>query len=314
MLLGAGAYQNVGDADGLTPLHHAVKLEHEEVVGVLLKANANPNHLSRAHYTPVHFACKLGNVPLVRALLRSRGKKDIKTKDTHSTPLHLAVLTRNQAVLEVLLETGESSFDINVTDSYGYTPLHRASQMGLPVMVRLLVSHGASKSFRGRWDWTALHWAASCGHGEVVRVLLELGAVQGIEDNDGNIAYDVAIDEGVRGLLDPAAHRINARDNIHDRPASRQRSYTGIRGEPLDVATPSSRPDEEDSSLESTPRHDTSLKVLANRYNPQPHHPHHHHTTGTDPCAHAHPHPAIRKATMTLRYHQATPVQGNIAP
>lgn len=214
LLLEAGAYVNVHDSEGLTPLHHATNHEHEEVVAALLGANANPNLGTAALYTPVHFACRLGNIQLLRALLLHRGRKDLKTKDAKSTPLHLAVLSRNPDVLACLLGVGDTAFDIDATDRNGYTALQRSCQAGSERMVRDLVLAGASRHYRGKWDWTALHWAANSGHADVVATLLELGANQGIEDNDGNIAYDVATTEEVRGLLDPDVSRITARMSI----------------------------------------------------------------------------------------------------
>lgn len=256
-LLSAGAFPNIGDVGGLSPLHHATRGRHLLAVSALLAGNANPNQLTAEHYTPVHFACRLGTVPITRALVRARGRVDVKTKDTASSPLHLAVLGRRQDVLECLLAEGVPGADLNVTDGYGYTPLHRAAQMGLPDAVRALVGAGASRSFRGRWDWTALHWAASCGQAACVAALLELGAVQGVEDNDGNIAYDVALDDACRALLNPVAPRISAAQSAAMRHISRRPTQSEQPSSPLHAnndreAAPSQRSGSE-SSTDSGP-------------------------------------------------------------
>eukprot|EP00191_Tetraselmis_sp_GSL018_P015647 CAMPEP_0177586172 /NCGR_PEP_ID=MMETSP0419_2-20121207/4921_1 /TAXON_ID=582737 /ORGANISM="Tetraselmis sp., Strain GSL018" /LENGTH=644 /DNA_ID=CAMNT_0019076027 /DNA_START=412 /DNA_END=2344 /DNA_ORIENTATION=+ len=201
LLLAAGAHKNAQDAQGLTPLHHATRLGHERAAALLLEHGANPNALSAAQYTPVHLACRLASPAILRQLIRCRGRRDARTKDTLSTPLHLAVLSGRDDMLRCLLEEPGTDFDVDATDGYGYTALHRAAQSGKPRMAAMLVRHNASMSYRGRWDWTALHWAANSGHVEVVVALLVAGADPSIADTDGSTASDVAATDDLRRLL-----------------------------------------------------------------------------------------------------------------
>ena len=65
----------------------------------------------------------------------------------------------------------QSNFDIN-TDHDGFTALHCASVSGNENVVEWLLRNGAdfSKVKNDEWKDTALHYAASKGHLECVRV------------------------------------------------------------------------------------------------------------------------------------------------
>lgn len=49
--------------------------------------------------------------------------------------------------------------------------------------------------------WTALHWAAKRGHGDIVKTLLESGADPSVKSTDGAEPLDVASQSSVRILL-----------------------------------------------------------------------------------------------------------------
>ena len=61
----------------------------------------------------------------------------------------------------------------NVVFSEGVTPLMKASRSGDTVTVQNLLSGGADANKTSRYRWTALMFAASEGHEEVVRILLD---------------------------------------------------------------------------------------------------------------------------------------------
>ncbi len=48
---------------------------------------------------------------------------------------------------------------------------------------------------------TALHYAALCGHAEIVSALLKRGADRAITDEDGNTAKQVADTAEIKALL-----------------------------------------------------------------------------------------------------------------
>ena len=77
--------------------------------------------------------------------------------------------------------------DINTRNKYRQTPLHLAATGGHIEIVRLLLEKGADINARDI-KGTPLHWAASRGHLEVVRWLVENGADINARDEDGRTA------------------------------------------------------------------------------------------------------------------------------
>jgi ankyrin repeat protein len=96
-----------------------------------------------------------------------------KDKDGR-TPLSLAAGGGREAVIKLLLETG--NVDVDSKDKGGRTPLAWAARDGHEAVVKLLLEKGVnmeSKDQRGR---TPLLWAAR-GHEAVVEMLLEKGVI-----------------------------------------------------------------------------------------------------------------------------------------
>lgn len=62
--------------------------------------------------------------------------------------------------------------DINeVNDTYLWTPLHKAASMGHLEIVRILLEHGADLSPKDKWGKTALEQAEAEGHEEVAALI-----------------------------------------------------------------------------------------------------------------------------------------------
>ena len=57
--------------------------------------------------------------------------------------------------------------DVETQDDLGWRPIHMAAERGQPKSVRALTKLGA--------DVTAHYWAATLGHVETVKVLVEVG-------------------------------------------------------------------------------------------------------------------------------------------
>jgi ankyrin repeat protein len=93
----------------------------------------------------------------------------------NSIDQELFVAARDNNVPEVsrLLSVGA---DVNATDRYGYTSLHRACYKGHLAVVIELLSRGANIDAKNHCDWTPLHWACINGHLKVVTELLTHGA------------------------------------------------------------------------------------------------------------------------------------------
>jgi ankyrin repeat protein len=90
------------------------------------------------------------------------------------TPLSLAAVNGNAALIEALLAAGASA---NTVVSKGQTVLMTAARTGNPAAARVLIEHGADVNAReSQLGETALMWAASENQAEVVTLLASRGA------------------------------------------------------------------------------------------------------------------------------------------
>ena len=121
--------------------------------------------------TALHWAAHRDDAAMADALVVAGAAVDA-TNDLGVTPLWLACLNGNAALVETLLAAGADA-----ALPSGETVLMTAARTGAADAVRLLVAHGADLNTQeGARGQTALMWAVAQGHGEVVRALVELGA------------------------------------------------------------------------------------------------------------------------------------------
>ncbi|KAH9503466.1 hypothetical protein Btru_068005 [Bulinus truncatus] len=91
-----------------------------------------------------------------------------------------------------LLETKVSP---DVTNEDGLTSLHQCCIDDNEEMLKLLLEYGANVNACDSEMWTPLHAAATCGHVNLCRHLIERGAELLAVNADGNMPYDICEDE-----------------------------------------------------------------------------------------------------------------------
>ncbi|XP_069595359.1 ankyrin repeat domain-containing protein 27 isoform X2 [Ranitomeya imitator] len=79
-----------------------------------------------------------------------------------------------------------SGLGVNVSSRDGFTPLHIAALHGHPVLVDLLLKHGAHVDAKNGNRALPLHLACHKGHLEVVKILMEISAGKNKKDANGN--------------------------------------------------------------------------------------------------------------------------------
>jgi hypothetical protein len=87
-------------------------------------------------------------------------------------------------IFEILI-IGLTEKDVNLVDTDGLTPLHRAVCKGFAEEVKLLLRAGAVIDKADMLGFTPLHWAVYGDHTEIVKLLIEAGAGVYREDNYG---------------------------------------------------------------------------------------------------------------------------------
>lgn len=187
LLLHAGANFNARDTLKNTALHNAAENGQTAMVELLLAAGANINALDISHRTALCSAAKYGR-PAVVELLLANGMNIHATDKYGMTTLHLAVdsswrrhvagdsvynaMAQALRTVTVLLAAGA---DINTSCSDGRTALHEATRCNAVEMVKLLVDEGALITADSN-GMTALHEASSDGRADIVTELLTGGA------------------------------------------------------------------------------------------------------------------------------------------
>lgn len=118
-------------------------------------------------------ACKYGHVDIAFKLLEE-GASVGRGDEEGNTPLHLALLAENEALVRKLLEAGA---DVDSEDGFGGRPLYTAIYKCSLPLVRMLLEFKADPNISG-WSGTCLELAIAEGHEDIARLLQEAGATE----------------------------------------------------------------------------------------------------------------------------------------
>ncbi|CAG5118454.1 unnamed protein product [Candidula unifasciata] len=126
---------------GDSPLCFAAEVNSQELVKVLLQANANPNSVNAREETALYIACRDGSTAIAKILITFGADLSwVHTKDYNFTPLIVAVANDNRDIVQLLL-----NFNINIDaqDTEGWTALWHAYSNGNEEICALLLKAGA---------------------------------------------------------------------------------------------------------------------------------------------------------------------------
>lgn len=236
-LLANGADPRTADAQGNTPLHHAVRGADAGIAALLVDAGAEVDAVNAAGCTPLAIACGNANWAIaefllerrahphppsaqpaivhaagipeddpagVKLLLRRRAAVDARAP-LERTALMTAALAGHARIVEALLAAGAS---VDLADDRGTTALMEAARSGVVAAIDAI---GRRKPELERIDGsgrTALMIACQSrqSNEDAVRALLSLGADRASVGADGKRALDHAASAGrwhIVALLDP---------------------------------------------------------------------------------------------------------------
>ena len=193
LLLDAGSDVNGRDFNGNAPLHESLTApDGFSIASLLLDRGADPNIKNGAGSTPLHLTVMLGSDVRLPRLLLDRGALVDPRDRSGNTPLLLAVQTENRELAELFLSEGAGMFSRN---NKGVTPARGALALGSEAASWFFVGSRLSETDNeGR---SALHIAVSMGSGpDVVKMLLETGAMPNLRDFNGESALHYAVEEG----------------------------------------------------------------------------------------------------------------------
>lgn len=185
-----------------TPLHEAILDQDIERTRALLAPSQGINERDRAGMAPIHYAVLEDRVELVEMLLQVGADLDIAVDTSEAEvahyvslheffPLHIAANRNSLEVADLLIARGAS---VHRTTDDRRSALHIAARKGNHRLARLLIDHGAVIDARDFESYTPLYDAACYGRLAVVELLLANGADVTAQGDDGQTAYDCAVD------------------------------------------------------------------------------------------------------------------------
>ncbi|KAL0049995.1 hypothetical protein WJX82_002341 [Trebouxia sp. C0006] len=223
-LLAQGADVNARDAEGRTPLHHAVMRGHLQIVDMLLDKGGPALLLSKdiLGCTPVHLAAVQNQVTLIRKLVTALLKDEGGTTPLHEVArrqcmqdfmgfLHLGwvIAAKEDAPDHTFSEYGPAWAEVAkhidlarpgmsaVIQTMGWQPLHLAAMEGKVSLVRTLAQQlGCNILGRSANSWTPMHYAAAHNQIAVLDTLAQLGCDPSVKDSVSSTPMHVAAGEG----------------------------------------------------------------------------------------------------------------------
>jgi CDK inhibitor PHO81 len=194
--LGLEGHVDVHAADvyGRIPLHYACMHGHVRLVEELIDAAPETvNFRDQDSFTPLIHAIVHSQLACVQTLL-SKGAHLSRLGPSEHIPLNLACQYASLDIVELLLQRHAEM----LPDAEGLYPQHLVARSGkAPQMLLLLRKYGADLNQPDKlYQWTPLFHAASEGHVECVKTLLECGVEVDIVDEKGLSAMYYATWEG----------------------------------------------------------------------------------------------------------------------
>ena len=178
-------FQN-SHAGSYNDFFRAIKLDDVKSVQSLLSRGFDPNTVDEYGQPALFAALKEPSPKAAEALIRSEQTKVELRNDKGESPLMLAALRGQKALVELLIWR---EADVNKT---GWTPLHYAASGGHADIAKLLLDHSAYIDAESPNGTTPLMMAAMYGTPEVVKLLLSEGADRDHKNQLGMTALDFA--------------------------------------------------------------------------------------------------------------------------
>ncbi|KAI1313852.1 phosphate system positive regulatory protein pho81 [Mortierella claussenii] len=187
-LLSMKASMSATDHDGFRPLIYSIMNGHTKCVEIFLANNAEIEANQEGDPIPLSLACHYGHEDIAMMLI-GRGANVIACNADGLEPLHITCREGHTRLAKTLTTRGAR---LDQEDKYMcWTPLFYAASEGHAECVKILLEAGCNVSVVDELGKTPIYYAASEGHADCVELLVEAG---GKVDGKSAPAEDTAMD------------------------------------------------------------------------------------------------------------------------
>lgn len=173
LLISHGANINIANKEGMTGLMIAAFNGYDSIVKILLHNESQRVQVDATNlegHSALMLASRVGSYDIVKALLE--GKADANTLSKKSeTALMFAAVSGYKEICKLLLDF-KANVNVQTTDEEQATALIGASRSGFSEIVKMLLAAKADANAVSKDRQTALIWASTQNHLEVVKQLL----------------------------------------------------------------------------------------------------------------------------------------------
>ncbi|KEF59780.1 uncharacterized protein A1O9_04628 [Exophiala aquamarina CBS 119918] len=192
------AILNLGDKNGLTPLHYAAKRGFTGVMQLLVDRGVD-THITDNNGFSAYLWAVVANQEAAAVKMLILGVNVDFTGADGKTALGWAASLNHLTMAQMLV--GHGAAVMSTAQNTQMAPLGEAAAFGGYPTVLFLLDQGADPNYRDRNGWSAIHWAAEEGHEDIVHLLLKGGADVNAVSSYGTSPLHCAANGGRKNIV-----------------------------------------------------------------------------------------------------------------
>ena len=214
------------DDAGQSALHSACKQDNPGIVKLLLQNKYDVNQRDKMGETPIFNICREDprNVYTLKLLIKwncdvnvlninGLNALNIAFNSEMFSKTYMYMERKFNKVVKLLVDSGCS---VNICDTDGQTPLHKACSKGYVEVAELFLKRNSNINQCDKLMKTPLVLAVEGGHTKVVTMLVENKCDIDISDKDGRTALDIAEENRVVDIKNILLNVMKKDTNAHD--------------------------------------------------------------------------------------------------
>ncbi len=197
---------DIRDKSGKTALHRAASSGKIDIIQLLLNNNADIDSLDVNHYTPLHFAAENDKMEIVKFLLQQGANFNVKNKEGKS-PFELIENQSSRLLgsINELFISIDSDNPEGIINHLKIIDIAKTHNIKIETIVNVRDNQGN----------TLLHYAAENGYLDIVKFLLQHGAIFNSENKFKSTPKEFTSNKNIVGLLSSIDEIFKYTNHIH---------------------------------------------------------------------------------------------------